>query len=118
MTERWTDEMLDRFASTVATAITSSNERMGRIEQAIEAEAIASRERHRELDAKFDRLMSLSERVIGVQDRLLTTQEQHQDRLRQHEARIARQDALIERLDTIIERLVYREGQDDRQGDT
>ncbi|MCG9893104.1 MAG: hypothetical protein MH252_18790 [Thermosynechococcaceae cyanobacterium MS004] len=33
MTERWTDETLDRFASTVATFVAASNERMTRIEQ-------------------------------------------------------------------------------------
>ena len=41
MTERWTDETLDRFASTVVTAITeaisSSNERLTRIEQLVES---------------------------------------------------------------------------------
>jgi ABC-type transporter Mla subunit MlaD len=36
MTERWTDETLDRFASTVSTAIASSNERLTRIEQLVE----------------------------------------------------------------------------------
>ncbi len=36
MTERWTDETLDRFASTVSTAITASNERLTRIEQLVE----------------------------------------------------------------------------------
>jgi predicted nucleic acid-binding Zn-ribbon protein len=32
-TERWTDESLDRFASTITTAIAASNERLTRIEQ-------------------------------------------------------------------------------------
>jgi uncharacterized coiled-coil protein SlyX len=43
-TERWTDETLDRFASTVVTAITAnneaiaaSNERLTRIEQLVES---------------------------------------------------------------------------------
>jgi phage shock protein A len=37
MTERWTDESIDRFASTVATAIQYSNERLTRIEQLVES---------------------------------------------------------------------------------
>jgi phage shock protein A len=37
MAERWTDESIDRFASTVATAIQSSNERLTRIEQLVES---------------------------------------------------------------------------------
>jgi ABC-type transporter Mla subunit MlaD len=44
VTERWTDETLDRFASTVVTAITAnneaiaaSNERLTRIEQLVES---------------------------------------------------------------------------------
>jgi uncharacterized protein YukE len=42
-TERWTDESLDRFASTITTAIAASNERLTRIEQlqGSNAEAIA-----------------------------------------------------------------------------
>jgi DNA repair exonuclease SbcCD ATPase subunit len=36
MTERWTDETLDRFASTVATAIQASDERMSRMERRFE----------------------------------------------------------------------------------
>jgi uncharacterized protein YigA (DUF484 family) len=43
-TERWTDETLDRFASTITTAIAASNERLTRIEQlqGSNAEAIAA----------------------------------------------------------------------------
>jgi uncharacterized protein YukE len=43
-TERWTDESLDRFASTITTAIAASNERLTRIEQlqGSNAEAIAA----------------------------------------------------------------------------
>jgi predicted nucleic acid-binding Zn-ribbon protein len=36
MTERWTDETLDRFASTVTTAIQASDERMSRMEKRFE----------------------------------------------------------------------------------
>jgi hypothetical protein len=36
MTERWTDETLDRFASTVAMAIQASDERMSRGERRFE----------------------------------------------------------------------------------
>ncbi len=43
-TERWTDESLDRFASTITTSIAASNERLTRIEQlqGSNAEAIAA----------------------------------------------------------------------------
>jgi ABC-type transporter Mla subunit MlaD len=37
MTERWTDESIDRFASAVATAVQSSNERLTRIEHLVES---------------------------------------------------------------------------------
>jgi 2,3-bisphosphoglycerate-independent phosphoglycerate mutase len=36
MTERWTDETLDRFASTVAMSIQASDERMSRMERRFE----------------------------------------------------------------------------------
>jgi DNA repair exonuclease SbcCD ATPase subunit len=36
MTERWTDETLDRFASTIAMSIQASDERMSRMERRFE----------------------------------------------------------------------------------
>jgi hypothetical protein len=41
MTERWTDETLDRFAATVATAIAAGSERLERIEAIQESNARA-----------------------------------------------------------------------------
>jgi hypothetical protein len=41
--ERWTDETLDRFASTVSTSIAASNEGMTRIDEHLERMAITVR---------------------------------------------------------------------------
>lgn len=77
------------------------------IQQQVNQSTQAADQRSLILDAKLDRLASITERFIDASSSVVESQE----------ARIARQDALIERLDTLIERLVYREGRDndDRQ---
>jgi hypothetical protein len=56
MTERWTDETLDRFAATVATAIAAGSERLERIEAIQESNA-------RAIAANTERIGRFAERL-------------------------------------------------------
>ena len=88
MTERWTDETLDRFASTVATAIQANNEaivasdeRLTRIEHLSESNnryLEAFTQRVERLAEKIDRLAETTDRVI--QQMASTTSGANQDR--------------------------------------
>jgi ABC-type transporter Mla subunit MlaD len=89
MTERWTDETLDRFAATVATAIQASDERLTRIEQLVESnnrflEAFTHRVDHfaqrvDRLTERVDRLTQTTEEV--VRQIASTTSTTNQDRM-------------------------------------
>ncbi len=82
MTERWTDETLDRFASTVSTAITASNERLTRIEQLVESNnrfLETFGQDVKQLTQKVDRLTDNTDRVI--QQMASTTSNANQDRM-------------------------------------
>jgi ABC-type transporter Mla subunit MlaD len=82
MTERWTDETLDRFASTVATAITASNERLTRIEQLVESNNRflgSFGQDVKKLTQKVDRLTDNTDRVI--QQMAATTSNANQERM-------------------------------------
>jgi response regulator RpfG family c-di-GMP phosphodiesterase len=89
MTERWTDETLDRFASTVVTAITAnneaiaaSNERLTRIEQLVESNnrfLEAFTQRVDRLAEKVDRLTDNTDRVI--QQMAASTSNANQERM-------------------------------------
>ena len=70
MTERWTDETLDRFASMVATSVTASNERMPRLEQDGERSK-------RESDERLTRI----EQLVESNNRFLEAFTQRVDRL-------------------------------------
>jgi methyl-accepting chemotaxis protein len=82
MTERWTDETLDRFASTVSTAIASSNERLTRIEQLVESNnrfLESFGQDVKQLTQKVDRLTDNTDRVI--QQMASTTSNANQERM-------------------------------------
>ena len=82
MTERWTDETLDRFASTVSKAITASNERLTRIEQLVESNnrfLETFGQDVKQLTQKVDRLTDNTDRVI--QQMASTTSNANQDRM-------------------------------------
>jgi archaellum component FlaC len=67
-TERWTDETLDRFASTVSTSIAASNERMTRVDEQLERMAIESERSKRESDERMARIDEQLERFINATD--------------------------------------------------
>jgi paraquat-inducible protein B len=82
MTERWTDETLDRFASTVSTAISSSNERLTRIEQLVESNnrfLESFGQDVKQLTQKVDRLTDNTDRVI--QQMAASTSNANQERM-------------------------------------
>jgi ABC-type transporter Mla subunit MlaD len=91
MTERWTDETLDRFASTVATAIAANNEQLNRIDERLEHFISGSDERMEELAAATQ---ALSRDVA----QLVTTQEQNSRELNQAMIRLADTQEGIARL--------------------
>jgi ubiquinone biosynthesis protein UbiJ len=88
MTERWTDETLDKFASTVATAITASNERMTRIEQDGERSK-------RESDERLTRI----EQLVESNNRFLEAFTERVDRLAQ------KVDRLTDNTDRVIQQM-------------
>jgi ABC-type transporter Mla subunit MlaD len=82
MTERWTDETLDRFASTVSTAIAASNERLTRIEQLVESNnrfLETFGQDVKQLTQKVDRLTDNTDRVI--QQMAASTSNANQERM-------------------------------------
>jgi methyl-accepting chemotaxis protein len=89
MTERWTDETLDRFASTVVTAITANNEaiaasndRLTRIEQLVESNnrfLETFGQDVKQLTQKIDRLADTTDQV--VRQMAATTSSANQDRM-------------------------------------
>lgn len=89
MTERWTDETLDRFASTVVTAITAnneaiaaSNERLARIEQLVESNnrfLETFGQDVKQLTQKIDRLADTTDQV--VRQMAATTSSANQERM-------------------------------------
>ncbi len=87
MTERWTDETLDRFASTVATSIAASNERMTRIEQLTESNTQGMEE-----------LKAVSQALSSDVAQLVATQEQNSRELNQAMIRLADTQEGIARL--------------------
>jgi ubiquinone biosynthesis protein UbiJ len=87
-TERWTDETLDKFASTVATAITASNERMTRIEQDGERSK-------RESDERLTRI----EQLVESNNRFLEAFTERVDRLAQ------KVDRLTDNTDRVIQQM-------------
>ncbi|MGB8700434.1 MAG: hypothetical protein WCD18_13545 [Thermosynechococcaceae cyanobacterium] len=82
MTERWTDETLDRFAASVATAITASNERMTRIENDWERSM-------RESDERMEELTAVTQAISRDVAQLVATQEQNSRELTQAMIRLA-----------------------------
>jgi methyl-accepting chemotaxis protein len=88
MTERWTDETLDRFASMVATSITASNERMTRIEQDGERSK-------RESDERLTRI----EQLVESNNRFLESFGQDVKQLTQ------KVDRLTENTDRVIQQM-------------
>jgi hypothetical protein len=86
-----------------------TEDRLNRFIAASENDRQTSEQRSLILDAKLDRLTSITERFVNFTERFVNSSSTV---IENQEARIARQDALIERLDTIIERFIYREGRD------
>jgi ABC-type transporter Mla subunit MlaD len=67
--ERWTPEMLDRFASTVATAISAGNERIDRIEsnlERLEETVSVSNERMNRIESNLERLEETVEDTAAI----------------------------------------------------
>jgi ubiquinone biosynthesis protein UbiJ len=88
MTERWTDETLDRFAAMVATSITASNERITRIEQDGERSK-------RESDERLTRI----EQLVESNNRFLEAFTQRVDRLAE------KVDRLTDNTDRVIQQM-------------
>jgi seryl-tRNA synthetase len=97
-TERWTDETLDRFASTVTTAIYASNERMARIDERLERMAIESERSKRESDDRFEELTAVTQAIGRDVAQLVTTQEQNSRELTQAMIRLTDTQEGIARL--------------------
>lgn len=115
MTERWTDETLDRFAATVATAIAAnnelikanaeaiaaSNERLTRIEQIQESNAVAiaaGNERMSRIDERLEDLTAVTQAIGRDVAQLVTTQQQSSAELNQAMIRLANTQEGIARL--------------------
>jgi seryl-tRNA synthetase len=97
-TERWTDETLDRFASTVTTAIYASNESMARIDERLERMAIESERSKRESDDRFEELTAVTQAIGRDVAQLVTTQEQNSRELTQAMIRLTDTQEGIARL--------------------
>jgi hypothetical protein len=83
MTERWTDETLDRFASTVATAITANNEAIAANAQMIAANVQA-------IAASNDRLTRI-EQMVESNNRFLESFGEDVKRLTDNTDKLIRQ---------------------------
>ncbi|NKB17987.1 MAG: hypothetical protein HC770_07740 [Pseudanabaena sp. CRU_2_10] len=118
MTERWTDETIDRFAATVATAITANNEAIAANAQLIKANT----ERISRFDEQMDELTAVTQAIGRDLAQLVATQqagqlaaEQERSELRQATLGIAN---LLSSLDsdrpTILRKLNAIENKVDR----
>ena len=104
MTERWTDETLDRFASTVSTAIASSNERMTRVDERLERMAIESERSKRESDERFEELSAVTQAIGRDLAQLITTQQQSSIALNEAMIRLAdTQEGVVRLLSSLDE---------------
>jgi chromosome segregation ATPase len=98
MTERWTEETLDRFAATVATSIAAGNERLTRIEaiQESNARAIAANtelikanaERASHFDEQMDELTAVTQAISRDLAQLIATQQAGQQAAEQERAEL------------------------------
>lgn len=74
--ERWTPEMLDRLASTVAIAISTSNERMARFDERLEAFGEKIERDHDQVNAE---LQALSRDVSRLVDTVAAAAQERQE---------------------------------------
>jgi uncharacterized protein Yka (UPF0111/DUF47 family) len=95
MTERWTDETLDRFASTVATAIAANNDRVSHVEDRWEQMVIDSAQSKQESDERMTRI----EQLVESNNRFLEAFTQQVDRLAQ------KVDRLTENTDQVVRQM-------------
>jgi type II secretory pathway component PulJ len=98
MTERWTDETLDRFASTVAMSITASNERMTRIDERLDRMVIEAERSKRESDERFEELTAVTQAIGRDMAQLITTHQQSSQALNEAMIRLADTQQGIARL--------------------
>ena len=121
MTERWTDESLDRFASTVTSAIAASNDRLAQTEQIVASNARAIAANSEAIAASRESMAELKEVSLAISRdvaQLVATQqaaEQERAELRQATLGIAN---LLSSLDsdrpTILRKLNAIENKVDR----
>lgn len=121
MTERWTEETLDRFASTVSSAIVSGNERLDRMEQLIESSSAESNERLTRIEQLVESnnrfLESFSQdlrRYTDNMDRLTqqlaaTTSNANQDRMESN-TRLSAISGKLNTMDRKLDQLLEQEG--------
>ena len=97
MTERWTEETLDRFASTVATAIAANNHAIQANNDAIATQAQALK------DAIAAQSQALNEATIASNERLTRIEQLVESNNRFLEAFTHRVDRLAERVDRLTQ---------------
>lgn len=96
MTERWTDETLDRFASTVAPGIQANNEYLIRVDERLERMALESERSKRESDERMARIEEQMQELAQSQQvtsrdiaQLVTIQQQSSMALNEATIRLA-----------------------------
>ena len=111
MTERWTDETLDRFASTVSTSIAASNERMTRVDERLERMAIESERSKRESDERIARIEEQMQELTAISQatsrdiaQLVTTHQQSSQALNEAMIRLTdTQEGVVRLLSSLDE---------------
>lgn len=111
MTEQWTDETLDRFASTVVTSIAASNERMPRVDERLERMAIESERSKRESDERIARIEEQIQELTAISQatsrdvaQLVTTHQQSSQALNEATIRLAdTQEGVVRLLSSLDE---------------
>jgi chromosome segregation ATPase len=111
MTERWTDETLDRFASTVVTSIAASNEHLARVDEQLERMATESERSKRESDERMARIEEQMQELTAISQatsrdvaQLVTTQQQSSQALNEAMIRLAdTQEGVVRLLSSLDE---------------
>ncbi|WP_019503045.1 hypothetical protein [Pseudanabaena sp. PCC 6802] len=105
MTERWTEETLDRFAATVATAIAAGNERMSRLDDRMEELTAVTQTIGRDLaqliaiqQAGQEELTAVTQAIGRDLAQLISTQQQSSTELNHAMIRLAGTQEGIARL--------------------
>lgn len=121
MTERWTDETLDRFAATVATSISASNEHMTRIDERLDRLVETVDRFIVSADERIEELTAISQATSRDVAQLVTTHQQSSIALNEAMIRLADTQEGIARLlssldedrPTILQKLNTIEGKVD-----